>query len=109
RSRGSGRMGAARHRSSRRPRHRRATSGIGRATALACSRAGVSVVLVARREAPLTEAAAECDRLAGRAVAVPADVRDPDALTAVADAAEARFGGIDVWVNNAGVTLMGRF
>jgi short-subunit dehydrogenase len=86
-----------------------ASSGIGRATALAFARAGASVVLTARREDPLRSAAAECERAGGRALAVPADVRDEAALVRVAEEARGRFGGIDVWVNNAGVTLLGRF
>src|SRR5215218_8678826 len=86
-----------------------ASSGIGRATALAFARAGASVVLAARREAPLRQAAAECEQAGGRAVAVPTDVRDEAAVRRLADEAVARFGGIDVWVNNAGVTLLGRF
>ena len=86
-----------------------ASSGIGRATALAFARAGASVVLTARRVAPLQAAAAECERLGSGALAVPADVRDAAALERVAAEAQARFGGIDVWVNNAGVTLLGRF
>src|SRR5919202_1400813 len=86
-----------------------ASSGIGRATALAFARAGASVVLTARRVAPLQAAAAECERLGSGALAVPADVRDAAALERVAAEAQARFRGLDVWVNNAGVTLLGRF
>lgn len=86
-----------------------ASSGIGRATALAFARAGADVVLAARREEPLREAAAECERLGARALAVPTDVRDADAVRGLAEQAASRFGAVDVWVNNAGVTLMGRF
>jgi NAD(P)-dependent dehydrogenase (short-subunit alcohol dehydrogenase family) len=86
-----------------------ASSGIGRATALAFASAGADVVLAARREAPLREAAAQCEQRGGRALAVPTDMRDEAAVRRLADAATERFGGIDVWVNNAGVTLLGRF
>src|SRR5215218_3695804 len=86
-----------------------ASSGIGRATALAFASAGASVVLAARREAPLREAAAQCEQRGGRALAVPTDMRDEAAVRRLADEAVGRFGGIDVWVNNAGVTLLGRF
>ena len=86
-----------------------ASSGIGRATAFAFASAGAAVVLAARREAPLRTAAAECERRGGRALAVPTDMRDEAAVQRLADAAAERFGGIDVWINNAGVTLMGRF
>jgi len=86
-----------------------ASSGIGRATALAFADAGASVVLAARREQPLREAAGECEARGVRALAVPADVRDAPAMQRLADRAAEAFGGIDVWVNNAGVTLMARF
>jgi len=86
-----------------------ASSGIGRATALAFASAGADVVLAARRESPLREAAAECEQRGGRALAVPTDMRDEAAVQRLAEAAVERFGGIDVWVNNAGVTLAGRF
>jgi NAD(P)-dependent dehydrogenase (short-subunit alcohol dehydrogenase family) len=86
-----------------------ASSGIGRGTALAFARAGARVALAARREAALREAAAECERQGAEALAVPTDVRDPAAVQRLADRARDRFGGVDVWVNNAGVTLLGRF
>ena len=86
-----------------------ASSGIGRATAFAFARAGAKVVLAARREEALRDAAAECERHGAEALAVATDVRDPAAMERLAERAQARFGGVDVWVNNAGVTLMGRF
>src|SRR5215213_4213523 len=86
-----------------------ASSGIGRATAFAFASAGAAVVLAARREAPLREAAAQCEQRGGRALAVPTDMRDESAVQRLADAAAEKFGGIDVWINNAGVTLAGRF
>jgi NAD(P)-dependent dehydrogenase (short-subunit alcohol dehydrogenase family) len=86
-----------------------ASSGIGRATALAFARAGASVALAARREQALHELAGECERLGGRALAVPTDVTDAEAVRALAARAVGRFGRIDVWVNNAAVSLFGRF
>jgi NAD(P)-dependent dehydrogenase (short-subunit alcohol dehydrogenase family) len=86
-----------------------ASSGIGRATALAFAQAGARVVLAARREEALHEAAAECRRYGSDALAVPTDVRDRAAVERLADQARETFGGVDVWVNNAGVTLLGRF
>src|SRR5215204_1850351 len=86
-----------------------ASSGIGRGTALAFARAGAAVVLAARREEPLREAAEECRRLGARALAVATDVRVESAVERLAEQAAASFGGVDVWVNNAGVTLLGRF
>jgi NAD(P)-dependent dehydrogenase (short-subunit alcohol dehydrogenase family) len=42
-------------------------------------------------------------------VIIPADVTDPVQMRAVARAAVEAFGGIDVWINNAGLSLWGRF
>ncbi len=86
-----------------------ASSGIGRATALAFADAGASLVLAARREAPLREAARQCEARGGRALSVPTEMRDEAAVGRLADAAVERFGRLDVWVNNAAVTLFGRF
>jgi NAD(P)-dependent dehydrogenase (short-subunit alcohol dehydrogenase family) len=86
-----------------------ASSGIGRATALAFAQAGAKLVLAARGEEALSEAAAECVARGGEALPVATDVRDPAAMRRLAERAEDRFGGVDVWVNNAGVTLLGRF
>jgi NAD(P)-dependent dehydrogenase (short-subunit alcohol dehydrogenase family) len=85
------------------------SSGIGRATALAFAREGASVVLAARREQALLEAAAECESLGGRALAVPTDVTDEGAVRELARRAVEHFGWIDVWVNNAAVGLFDRF
>jgi short-subunit dehydrogenase len=86
-----------------------ASSGVGLATARAFARRGASLALAARGEGPLRRAAAACERLGGRAVAVPTDVTEPDAVYRLARAAADAFGGIDVWVNNAGVGAVGRF
>jgi short-subunit dehydrogenase len=86
-----------------------ASSGIGRATALTFAGEGASVVLAARREEPLKEAAAECQNLGGQALDVPTDVTDEGAVKELARRAIENFGRIDVWVNNAAVTLFGRF
>jgi short-subunit dehydrogenase len=85
------------------------SSGVGRATAHAFARRGANVVLTARAAGPLEDAAAECEALGGRAVAFPADVTSPDAMRRVADVAVGHFGGLDVWVNNAGLGAVGRF
>lgn len=86
-----------------------ASSGIGRATALAFARAGANVVLAARREDALRELAAECETHGVRAIAVPADTSDEPAVERVAEVADFEFGGIDVWVNDAAVTVLARF
>ncbi len=86
-----------------------ASSGIGRATALEFARRGTSLVLAARREHALEEVAEECRRLGVAAVAVRTDAADAAAVDALARHAVAAHGRVDVWVNNAGVYLVGRF
>ncbi|AWB08251.1 short chain dehydrogenase (plasmid) [Azospirillum humicireducens] len=86
-----------------------ASSGIGRATALEFARQGAAVVLAARRMAALHEVAEDCVAAGGRAMVVPTDVTDRRAMQHLADRAIEAFGGIDIWVNNAGVIAFGRF
>ncbi len=86
-----------------------ASSGIGRATAVAFARQGAAVVLAARRDAALHDAAEECLEAGGRAMVVPTDVTDQEQVNRLAGRAVEAFGGIDVWVNNAGVIAFGRF
>ncbi|MBW3602410.1 MAG: SDR family oxidoreductase [Actinobacteria bacterium] len=83
-----------------------ASSGIGRATAVRFAEEGVSVGLLARGRAGLEAAAKEVEAAGGRALVVPTDVTDPDHLEAAADAVEEAFGPIDVWVNDAMVTVL---
>ncbi|WP_156489674.1 SDR family oxidoreductase [Bradyrhizobium sp. DOA1] len=86
-----------------------ASSGIGRAAALAFAQEGASVVLAARRGEILTRLAAECEALGGRALAVPTDVGDAEAVQRLARQADDAFGGIDVWINNAGTGVFGAY
>lgn len=80
-----------------------ASSGFGKGAALKFAGAGASVVLAARREQLLDDLARECEAAGGQALAVPTDV------IALAQATLAKFGRIDVWVNNAGAgALRGR-
>ncbi|AUX19601.1 short-chain dehydrogenase [Sorangium cellulosum] len=85
-----------------------ASSGIGRAAAIAFARRGARVVLAARNERALEEVAAECASVGAQALAVPTDVRDECAVRGLARAAITAFGRIDVWVNNAAVFLYAR-
>ena len=86
-----------------------ASSGIGRATALACSGLGAHVVAAARRQAALESLVEECERMGGKAIAVALDVGVSSAMDDLADLAVETFGGIDVWVNNAGLYSVGLF
>jgi NAD(P)-dependent dehydrogenase (short-subunit alcohol dehydrogenase family) len=86
-----------------------ASSGIGRAAALAFARRGACLTLAARREGVLREAVAACEREGGKAIAAPTDVGDPAAVQAPARRAIEASGKIDVWINNAGVGAVGAF
>jgi short-subunit dehydrogenase len=67
------------------------------------------VVLAARRGEVLMRLATECEALGGRALAVPTDVTDADAMQRLAKQADEAFGGIDVWINNAGTGVFGAY
>lgn len=86
-----------------------ASSGIGRETAQLLARRGARLVLAARSRDSLEILASEIRREGGRAVAVPTDVSDPEAVQRLAEAAMEQFGRIDTWVSNAGVALYSRF
>ncbi|HUE12659.1 MAG TPA: SDR family NAD(P)-dependent oxidoreductase, partial [Planctomycetaceae bacterium] len=83
------------------------SSGIGRATALEFARAGADVVVHCRRSETAVEDVATEIRAFGRSAALlVADLANADGLAAFVDAAWACFGGVDVWVNNAGADLL---
>ena len=80
-----------------------ASSGIGAATATALAAAGASVVLVGRREDALKAQADVVAEAGAEALAVPADMAEPDSPARIAAACRDRFGRIDGVVNNAAV------
>lgn len=83
-----------------------ASSGLGRAAAIEFSRKGARVVLAARREDALRETAARCGGEGnGRALCVVTDVTREEDVDRLLETAKREMGGVDVWVNNAGVTL----
>jgi short-subunit dehydrogenase len=86
-----------------------ASSGIGRAAALAFAREGARVALAARRAELIEEVARECRAMGAEAVAIPTDVTDPEAVAHLAREAERAFGGLDVWINNAGTGVFGPY
>jgi 3-oxoacyl-[acyl-carrier protein] reductase len=83
-----------------------ASKGIGRAIAVTLAQEGMRVVVVARSKAQLDELAAP---LGGACLVHAADLTNPDVPAAVVTAAVARYGRIDVLVNNAGATKRGDF
>jgi 3-oxoacyl-[acyl-carrier protein] reductase len=87
-----------------------ASKGLGKASATALAAEGADVVIGARNPAALNAAAAEINAAGnGRALAVPVDVQDPQAVHAIIAAAVKAFGKIDILVNNAGGPPFGKF
>jgi NAD(P)-dependent dehydrogenase (short-subunit alcohol dehydrogenase family) len=82
-----------------------ASAGLGRAIAHGFAKKGARLGLIARNPEALHAARRECEQLGGRAVVLPADVADADAVEAAASRVEAEFGPIDIWVNNAMVSV----
>ncbi len=76
--------------------------GIGEGIASTLADAGAAVVCAARRVDEIERVAADIRARGGRAIAVATDVCDNDAVEALAQAAKNEFGGLDIWVNNAG-------
>ena len=84
-----------------------ASAGVGRATALAFARRGWRVAILARGEEGLESARREIGKAGGEALAIRVDMADPDIVFAAAEEVVGRWGAIDVWVNNAMVTVFG--
>jgi short-subunit dehydrogenase len=80
-----------------------ASSGIGRSLAVELGRRGASLGLLARRAETLLEIAKEVEEAGGHALALPADVRDAEAVRVAANQLRGKFGRVDVLVANAGV------
>ena len=82
-----------------------ASAGLGRAIAHGFAKRGAKVALLARNPEALDAAVQECTVLGGRAIAIPTDVSDAAAVEAAAERAERELGPVDVWVNNAMVSV----
>jgi short chain dehydrogenase len=86
-----------------------ASSGIGRATALAMAIRGAALAILARDDEALDRVADECRARGATVLAAPVDVADEPGVAEFARRAAAELDRIDIWVNNAGVMLYGRF
>jgi NAD(P)-dependent dehydrogenase (short-subunit alcohol dehydrogenase family) len=82
-----------------------ASAGLGRAIAHSFAKRGASLALIARNPEALEAAKEECEHLGGSALVLPLDVADPEAVEAAAARVEAELGPIDVWVNDAMVSV----
>jgi short-subunit dehydrogenase len=85
-----------------------ASSGIGLCTAKLTAERGAKVVLVARSAETLKKLVEQITNAGGEAIYVVADVADRDKVQAAVQEALARFGRIDTWINDAGVSIYGR-
>lgn len=81
------------------------SAGIGRSIALAFAKAGANVGLISRNEARLHQLKGAIESLGVRAVVLPLDVSDASAVERAAAKAEEALGPIDIWVNNAMVSV----
>ena len=79
--------------------------GIGAATAVGLAQAGADVVISARTVEQLSEVAGRVEAAGRRAVAVPANLNDLDAVASLVEHARASFGRLDLVVNNVGGTM----
>jgi hypothetical protein len=85
-----------------------ASSGIGLVTAREAARRGAKLVVAARAEDALRQLVEEINSKGGEAVYVAADVGNQEDVRRIAETALERFGRIDTWVNNAGVSIYGK-
>jgi short-subunit dehydrogenase len=85
-----------------------ASSGIGLCTARLAAERGAKVALVARSEETLKKVAEEIQEAGNEAIYFAADVADRKKLEAAAQKVMERFGRLDTWVNDAGVSIYGR-
>ena len=82
-----------------------ASAGVGRATARRFASAAARIGLIARGREGLEATAREIERAGGRALVLPLDVADADAVDGAARQVEEELGPIDVWINNAMATI----
>lgn len=80
-----------------------AGTGVGKAIVKALLAEGFKVALIGRRREPIENAAKELDSSGANTLAIPTDIGDPVAVAAAFDKVKAKWGRLDVLVNNAGV------
>ncbi len=85
-----------------------ASSGIGRATAREAARRGAKLVLASRNREALERLTDELKKEGGTAIAVAADVGNPEDHDRIVQTAMMAYGGFETWVNNAGVSIFGK-
>jgi NAD(P)-dependent dehydrogenase (short-subunit alcohol dehydrogenase family) len=85
------------------------SGGVGRATATRFARDGARIGLLARGEAGLEAARRDVEARGGKAIAIPLDVANADAVDRAAASVEEVFGPIDVWINDAMATIYAEF
>lgn len=81
------------------------SAGLGRAIAHGFAKRGAHIGLIARNPEALNAAKEECETLGGQALVLPVEVSDAAAVDAAATRVEEEFGPIDVWVNDAMVSV----
>ena len=86
-----------------------ASAGVGRATACEFARHGAHIALLARGSAGLEGAREDVERLGGHALIIPTDVADHTQIDAAATEVENTLGPIDIWINNAMVSVFSPF
>jgi len=82
-----------------------ASAGLGRAIVRAFAKEGAHIGLLARGRDGLEGAQREVEALGGKALVIPTDVADAEAIEQAAETVEHEFGPIDVWINNAMVSV----
>src|SRR5215510_1943206 len=80
-----------------------ASSGIGEGLAFAMAQRGAILGLVARRQEQLEKLAKVCEEKGGKAVILPCDVTDANAIQSAADEMRRQFSHIDIMIANAGI------
>lgn len=86
-----------------------ASAGVGRATVREFARRGAHIGLIARGEDGLRATRREVEELGGKAIAIPCDVSDFDAVDRAAARVEEELGPIDIWINDAFVGIFAEF